>query len=356
MDNAQADAAVKAYESSRARYVTFADSLRVLVEQLVAGTGVAADSVTARAKETQSLADKLKRRPRYTSLDDLPDLVGVRVVTRYQADVDVVCELLGREFTVVEDVVHGAEEAEAFGYASRHLVVELVDPRAELPEWAAFRGIRAEIQVRSILQHAWASISHGLDYKTDSAVPQEVRRQLFRVAALLETGDELFDDFRRRVDALRVTYTEDVSKDEWRDLPLNLDSLRAAFDRLPLPQAAAAAVVAGWQDDPEWMDDTDGDLNVYLQRLIQVFSAAGYKTIGEVGRILEEATADAAWLARIAEEGDARDYVPYAIPTDVALLRVVTTHPDAAVVEAADDSTIATPLVSAAVAAAESER
>ena len=357
MDEAAAADVRKAYEVSRWRYVAYADSLRILIDQLLKNVGVTADSVTARAKDVQSLADKLKRRPRYESLADVPDLVGVRVVARYQIDVRVVCELLADEFRVVEDVVHGAEEADAFGYASRHLIVELTEPRSDLPEWHAFRGVHAEIQVRSILQHAWASISHGLDYKSDSAVPQEVRRQLFRVAALLETGDELFDDFRRRVEALRLTYTEDVSKDEWRALPLNLDSLRAAYDRLPLDQAANAAVDAGWQRSTVWRRELDGEaddereaeISDILEPLVVVCSAAGYKTLDDVASVLEEAATDKDWLTRMAAAGAARAYVPFAIPPDVALLRVISKHPREEVIEAGEHSTILNTLVQAAV-------
>jgi hypothetical protein len=139
----------------------------------------------------------------------------------------------------------------------------------------AFARFHAEIQVRSILQHSWASISHGLDYKTDEAVPEEVRRQLFRVAALLETGDELFDDFRARVEALKSTYRADVSRDDWRELPLNLDSLIAAVERLPLAEVEKAAAAANWRYDLDQEPTKRRAIRRQLSRLASVASAAG---------------------------------------------------------------------------------
>ena len=119
--------------------------------------------------------------------------------------------------------------------------------------------------MRTVLQHGWALISHRLDYKTESEVPKEVRRRLFRVAALLETSDELFADFGRAVDDIRATYArvvheireapvEVVEERRGAELPLDIESLRAAWDTLPLDvidQAADLAEFSEWQTPSE---------------------------------------------------------------------------------------------------------
>lgn len=189
---------------------------------------------------------KFRRHESYSSLEDVTDKVGVRVVTRYSSDVDHVCAVLTSEFDVLEDVDHRVASVETFGYSSRHLVLILGPTRKGLPEWRQYGDLRAEVQVRSILQHAWASISHGLDYKSDKEVPSEVRRKLFRVAALLETGDDLFDSFRNDVTSLRASYAVTVQRNEWPTLPLNLDALSAAGVPLKLAELSAAAAEAGW--------------------------------------------------------------------------------------------------------------
>src|SRR5262249_26517335 len=62
--------------------------------------------------------------------------------------------------------------------------------RAALVEWRAYEDFHAEIQVRTVIQHAWSSISHALNYKQELAVPSLLQRRLNRIAGLFELADE----------------------------------------------------------------------------------------------------------------------------------------------------------------------
>jgi hypothetical protein len=115
-------------------------------------------------------------------------------------------------------------EADRFGYISVHYVVSLENTRAGLPEYAAFAELRGEIQVRTVLQHAWAAIDHKLRYKSKEEIPANVRRQLYRISALLETADEEFESLRQRIAKVREDYSKAVTKGSL-DIPLNVDSL-----------------------------------------------------------------------------------------------------------------------------------
>ena len=64
--------------------------------------------------------------------------------------------------------------------------------RMVLRENKAFEGLKCEIQIRSVLQHAWAEIEHDLGYKSELTIPKEVRRSFSRLAGLLELGDKEF--------------------------------------------------------------------------------------------------------------------------------------------------------------------
>lgn len=320
------------YEASRPQYEAFADALRVLTTQLCKAEQLPVDNVTARAKETASVVAKMRNRS-YRDLEQMVDKCGVRVITRYESTVERVCELLSREFDVIESVEHGFEAPQTFGYTSRHLIVRLNSSRSGLAEWAEFSPLTAEIQVRSILQHAWASISHSLDYKTDSDVPDAVRRRLYRVAALLETGDELFNAYQREAEELVASYQTEAAGAEWHDLPIDLESLQATASRFDWESVEAVAVDAGWRSE----DDHPGgfprnsdaeEWRISLSRLVDLATEAGLKRVGEVARYVEDMAARRTALAEIAAAGDKAGFVPWAYGPDIAGLLIVRDHAD----------------------------
>ncbi|MCK4392178.1 hypothetical protein KAX17_04670, partial [Candidatus Bipolaricaulota bacterium] len=174
-------------EEYRERYYPvfrdFADRIHALIEELVKSEGIPVAQVEDRAKSPESLAGKLQRKPYRDPFSEIKDLAGVRVVTYYHDDVQHVADVIRREFDVDDE--HSSNKlqelaVDEFGYRSFHLVCALQAPRDALPEWQQFAGLAVEIQVRSVLQHAWAAISHKLDYKVASQAPAELRRQLFR--------------------------------------------------------------------------------------------------------------------------------------------------------------------------------
>ncbi|MFK3836625.1 GTP pyrophosphokinase family protein [Microbacterium sp. NPDC087868] len=172
------------------------EKIRSLVEEVLADGGVKIHSVTHRVKTEESARAKIEDAPdKYGRFSDLHDLLGVRVITNLTTEVDAAVAVLTGAFTV--DATRSLDKAaslsdDEFGYQSFHLVVKLQEDRARLPEWRSFAGIYFEIQVRSILQHAWAEIEHDLGYKSSVAVPREISRRFARLAGLLELADDEF--------------------------------------------------------------------------------------------------------------------------------------------------------------------
>jgi putative GTP pyrophosphokinase len=68
------------------------------------------------------------------------------------------------------------------------------------------RGMVCEIQVRTVLQDAWAIIQHHLVYKQESQVPRTLQRKLNSLAGLLETADYQCE----RIRADRESYLDSI--------------------------------------------------------------------------------------------------------------------------------------------------
>ena len=163
-------------------------------------------SVTGRTKSVASFAAKANRaegdQVLYPDpLEQITDQIGVRVITYVHSDVAAVAELLDDELAILDDRDLGEETARSgrFGYASRHLLVE-THPGAELP---ALEGHRASVQVRTVLQHAWAEFEHDIRYKGN--VPEDAAADLDRrftlAAGLIELADREFATIRENIQA-----------------------------------------------------------------------------------------------------------------------------------------------------------
>ncbi len=168
--------------------------------------------IQSRPKTFSSFAEKMARKAkRYMSLGIGPtDLCGARVITETQAEVDRICALIRDHFEIDEKNsvdVWTRLRTQEFGYRSVHYVVQIKGPKifgVAIPSEIGSR--KAEIQVRTLLQHAHASVSHDRVYKTSLKVQENLKRDLARVAALLEEGDEEFGKCVCELDSYKLHY------------------------------------------------------------------------------------------------------------------------------------------------------
>ncbi len=221
------------FDASRHLYEGFGIKLKGLVEDLLTAAAVPFHSVSFRCKDRKSLERKLsKPGARYASLNQITDICGLRVITYFEEDVRKVSEIFESEFLI--DSENSGDKSRAldpdrFGYLSVHYVVSSAESRATLSEYKKFQGLKAEIQVRSILQHAWAEIEHDLGYKTTSAIPRGIRRQFSRLAGLLELADEEFNKIREYLEKYSSSVRDKIENSP-AEVELNAASLKAIVE------------------------------------------------------------------------------------------------------------------------------
>lgn len=280
---------VKEYELRRPLQDEFTAKIKDLLKSLLHTKGIEIHLIESRTKGVLSFAEKIRRASKEYKdpLAEITDLSGIRIIVYYLEDIKTVCEVIEREFVIdpAKSVDSGARlRPEEFGYQSVHYVARLSTPRRNLAEWLDLRSHCAEIQVRTVFQHAWAAISHKLQYKNEQDIPRELRRKLFRLSALLEMADEELLDLRhRQADLSRII--EQNLRGELTDLDINLLSideyLRTAKE---VKELAAHAVVAGFT----WAADEDkNDPNEKRSSdLVQICKLFGLSTISEVQKII----------------------------------------------------------------------
>jgi putative GTP pyrophosphokinase len=182
-----------------------------------------------RVKTWLSIREKLKRKYlKISSVKELNDLVGLRIILEFKRGVEEVGKIIASNFTILEKQNKYDElKEDQFGYSSDHYVIEVPKSWLVVPTLKPAMNLKAEIQVRTTAQHIWASASHTLQYKKESAIPPSVRRSINRVSALLETVDLEFE----RVLNERESYIK-TKESSFPSEKLNVDLIKQVLDSL----------------------------------------------------------------------------------------------------------------------------
>ena len=195
------------------------------IEDLLNDAGVTFDRVSVRVKAWNSLKAKAKKKRPNGQLmypdpwNDIHDLIGARVNVFHSTEIPVALKALSESFIVHRSTDKTAETRISgdFGYGSHHLVLEVPPHMEELSEYV---GHQFEVQVRTVLQHAWAEFEHDIRYKqgTEPLDPR-VDRAFTLAAGLIELADQQFD----QIAALRQP--QDSTGPDSREIPLSAETL-----------------------------------------------------------------------------------------------------------------------------------
>jgi ppGpp synthetase/RelA/SpoT-type nucleotidyltranferase len=228
MKNIKVDRFLKRYDKMLPIYKEMVEVMQEVFDNEIENKEYRLQSTNFRIKTKGSLSKKIHDKGRkYQRLSDITDIVGVRVVTFMEDQVDIAAEKI-KDFFIVDEKntidKRKALDPRSFGYMSLHYVVSF--PPEE--KYKKFRGIRFEIQIRSLLQHTWATIEHDLGYKSRIGIPDELIRSFSRVASLLELADKEFVNIKQDLIKYEEKIHESIKmgKNMPSDSPLNNITIR----------------------------------------------------------------------------------------------------------------------------------
>jgi len=265
------EAILQEYQDNLPRFREVEQEVKEKLKQTLADAGLLVAAIESRVKAYDSLAGKLELKGhKYNSLADLTDILGLRVITFYIDDVDKVASAVERLFeidwenTVDKRKIH---EIDSFGYLSLHYI-------CSVPGFP----YRFEIQMRTLLQHAWANMDHDTGYKSGVEIPKRYMRNMSRLAGMLELVDDEFSkirieltDYRRRVQAL-------VRSGNLDEVPIDGDTFRSYLELEPFGQLNKRIAAMNQAEIQE----------VPLMPYLAVFKGIGLKTLGDISNVIKE--------------------------------------------------------------------
>lgn len=246
-----------------------------------------------RVKTPDSLLGKLELKgDKYDELPDVTDLVGARVITVYDGDINKLVSVVEKLFDIDWDNSVDKKKTLAtnqVGYLSVHYICRIPESLYRDEKYPEINSYRFEVQLRTALQHVWATVNHDTGYKSQVEIPPIYIRRLSRLAGLLEIADEEFTkviaditEYRRRVDTL-------ISYGDYDDLSLDGDSFRGYMALNPFKELneRIASINNAQIQDTSYM--------LYLQAL----AFMGFTSLGDVVRMKKEYSEEAFQLAQI---------------------------------------------------------
>lgn len=209
--------------------------VRDRIQEIFAGADLQPLFVSARTKSVDSFREKASRtlEPAVPGgepslefphpLRDLHDLVGVRVIVSLPHEVREAANLIKRrrnEFDCRADREKdiGSVESGTYGYSSRHLILRTrQNDVVKHYQGALGENVRStgnyifEVQIRTILAHAWSEIEHDIRFKNvdQRAWSPYLDRQFTATAAMLEAVESTFSELHERYRAVTGFWDED---------------------------------------------------------------------------------------------------------------------------------------------------
>jgi putative GTP pyrophosphokinase len=235
--HAHREKALNAYLLQRPYYEEACMVAKNILRQAIERSGIKLSSIDARAKEPDSFGRKAMKPsetnpalPKYLNpLAEITDLAGVRIITFFPDSIARIDQIISDEFHVLERSDKGEKlhDEERFGYQSIHYLVNFSPKRSSLAEYVRYAEMVLEIQVRTILQHAWAEIEHDIQYKSTSVIPREISRRFNALAGMLEIADREFQAVQDEDNRLRQTARQMIKEGEIDEVEITPDALKA---------------------------------------------------------------------------------------------------------------------------------
>lgn len=217
------------YSSLIPSYTSALEKIKALLDSLIQLEKISIHALQGRVKTVESFSQKAIE---YNNpFSEITDYIGIRIICYIPNDVQKICRLIEKEFTIDKDKSINKTSSlgiDKVGYESIHYIVKLNNDRKKLPEYHFMKDYCFEIQVRTILQHTWAEIEHDRNYKFSGSIPDSFKRRFNIISGTLELIDREFNNLASEIDLYKAQLKKDINKNNY-NIEITTDSLIEYF-------------------------------------------------------------------------------------------------------------------------------
>ncbi|KRD27987.1 hypothetical protein ASE36_19475 [Rhizobium sp. Root274] len=194
-----------------------------------------------------------------------------------ESDIDLVSDIINQSFFV--DKLHSSNKDDKLsldqvGYRSVHFVCDIGKQRSALPEFEGLDNLKFEIQIRTVLQHAWAELAHDRSYKFRGQLPSSIQRRLYLHAGLLEIADKGFSELASEIDE----YTKSVNRS------YNAGNLDIDINSISLTE-----FIQNWAEKNRYpLEDISENVHAQVSELVTELAGFGITKISQLSQLIPE--------------------------------------------------------------------
>lgn len=195
-------------DDSQPKFELLGKHIAFIIETLLQQNNIAYLSVSYRTKTKEGIIEKIERKSYRKPTEELTDISGVRVILYLESDIVKVSDVIKSTFNIDEKNSMSNENrlsSDKIGYRSVHYVCDIGENRIALKEYEYISGLKCEIQVRTMLQHAWAELTHDRNYKIGTNLPLQIQRKINLFSGMLEIADEGFSEIVSSIDEYKAS-------------------------------------------------------------------------------------------------------------------------------------------------------
>lgn len=272
------------YDKQKSLYMDFLDYFKNTITGIVNNESIVLQGIDCRCKTRDSLKKKIQSKQKYKSIHDITDICGMRIITYFSDDVDTIANIFREEFQIDENNSidkRDNDDPTKFGYVSLHYVVSLKNNRTDLLEAKRFKDLKIEIQIRTILQHAWAEIEHDLGYKSEKDIPKKIKRQFSRLASHIELADEEFVRIKEHINSYRAEVKDSIENYHIDEVLIDMVSLHEFLNT----DKEYRDIVQSYESFLPGSIDYNSDIGIYnniMSNIIKICNKLKIKTIKEL--------------------------------------------------------------------------